>query len=202
MAKLYELKPGFSLMAGFMVNAIFQIHGETFKRLEGLTILTHQIFMHFWSGCPFCNYCIFGFKTVFSDPKGTVAWDGSFGHSVLPYRKKTKDLKSFWFLSKFHRGRLIHICVDFRVFSIYGKKISVHYPYTLIFFTRPLHVQQILLAYSVIAYVKESALKSSYSLCTLKYFWSILHVRYFWRMFPTTFRSFSEYAKRFQNTQK
>jgi hypothetical protein len=29
MAKLYKLKLGFSLMAGFMENAIFKIHGET-----------------------------------------------------------------------------------------------------------------------------------------------------------------------------
>ncbi len=36
MAKIYKLKPGFSLMAGFMENAIFQIHGETFKTFGGL----------------------------------------------------------------------------------------------------------------------------------------------------------------------
>jgi hypothetical protein len=47
MAKLYKLKPGFSLMAGFMENAIFKIHRGTFKTFGGLEYLTCQIFMHF-----------------------------------------------------------------------------------------------------------------------------------------------------------
>jgi hypothetical protein len=36
MAKLYKLKPGFSLMAGFMENTKFKIHRGTFKTFAGL----------------------------------------------------------------------------------------------------------------------------------------------------------------------
>jgi hypothetical protein len=36
MAELYKLKPGFSLMSGFMENAIFKIHRGTFKTFGGL----------------------------------------------------------------------------------------------------------------------------------------------------------------------
>jgi hypothetical protein len=56
MAELYKLKPGFSLMAGFMENAIFKFHGETFKTLEGLNHIKYTCILvfpctlkYFWS---------------------------------------------------------------------------------------------------------------------------------------------------------
>jgi hypothetical protein len=95
------------------------------------------------------------------------------------------------------------------VFSTYGKKtlgtfsIDAYFLYTY----TPMY-DKILFAYSEIAHVKKTALKSSYSLCKLKYFWVILHVQlntfgvYSVYIYLTTFRAFSEFAARFQNTQK